>query len=65
MASPPSPGSSSSPLELPDLIYPPLPWALQKAPPKASLSPIQARQARPLVLNLVEAIHWVSFPLSF
>lgn len=69
MATPPSSGSaagaSSSPMELPDRIYPPLPWAFQKAPPKSSLNPTQASQARPLVLNLVEAIHWASFPLGF
>jgi hypothetical protein len=52
-------------MELPDRLYPPLPWAFQKAPPKSSLNPTQARQARPLVLNLVEAIHWASFPLGF
>jgi len=57
--------ASGSPLELPDRIYPQLPWAFQKAPPKASLNPTQARQAQPLVLNLVEAIHWASFPLGF
>ena len=56
---------SGSPLQLPDLIYPPLPWAFQKAPAKTSLSPGQARSARPLVLNLIELIHWASFPLGF
>lgn len=60
MASP-----SPSPLERPDLIYPPRPWSFQKAPPKTSLNPRQAHDARPLVLNLVEAIHWASFPLGF
>ncbi|MFM7264857.1 MAG: hypothetical protein ACKOZW_04555 [Cyanobium sp.] len=54
-----------SPLERPELIYPPRPWAFHKAPPKASLNPRQAHDARPLVLNLVEAIHWASFPLGF
>jgi hypothetical protein len=56
---------TGSPLQLPDLIYPPLPWAFQKAPAKTSLNPIQARSARPLVLNLIELIHWASFPLGF
>ncbi len=56
---------SGSGLALPDLIYPPLPWGFQKAPPKQSLNPAQARSARPLVLNLVELIHWASFPLGF
>ncbi|MEY2645213.1 MAG: hypothetical protein RLZZ611_1862 [Cyanobacteriota bacterium] len=60
-----TPGASLGPLELPDCIYPSQPWACQKAPPKTSLNPTQARQARPLVLNLVEAIHWASFPLGF
>jgi len=60
-----TPDASVSPLELPDCIYPSEPWAYQKAPPKTSLNPTQARQARPLVLNLVEAIHWASFPLGF
>lgn len=55
---------ASSPLELPDLIYPALPWAFQKAPPKTSLNAAQARSARPLVLNLIELIHWASFPLG-
>ena len=40
-------------------------WAFQKAPPKTSLNPDQARSARPLVLNLIELIHWASFPLGF
>ncbi len=62
----PTPGPpAGSPLELPDLIYPPLPWAFQKASPKHSLNPSQARTARPLVLNLIELIHWASFPLGF
>jgi hypothetical protein len=68
MSAAPPPGSAApggSPLELPDLIYPPLPWAFQKAPPKTSLNPAQARSARPLVLNLIELIHWASFPLGF
>lgn len=66
MARSPSPGTpTESPLALPDLIYPALPWAFQKAAPKTSLNPSQARQARSLVLNLVEAIHWASFPLGF
>ncbi|QNI70972.1 hypothetical protein [Cyanobium sp. NS01] len=57
--------AAGSPLELPDLVYPPLPWGFQKAAPKTSLSPALARTARPLVLNLVELIHWASFPLGF
>jgi hypothetical protein len=68
MSAAPPPGSATpggSPLELPDLIYPPLPWAFQKAPPKTSLNPAQARSARPLVLNLIELIHWASLPLGF
>lgn len=68
MPPPSTPGSadaSGSDLGLPDLIYPPLPWGFQKAPPKQSLSPAQARSARPLVLNLVELIHWASFPFGF
>ncbi|MFN9933574.1 MAG: hypothetical protein ACK55R_11510 [Cyanobacteriota bacterium] len=68
MPSAPLPGSAppgASPLELPGLIYPPLPWAFQKAAPKTSLNPTLARSARPLVLNLVELIHWASFPLGF
>lgn len=68
MSNPPPASSTTpggSPLELPDLIYPPLPWAFQKAAPKTSLNPDQARSARPLVLNLIELIHWASFPLGF
>jgi hypothetical protein len=61
---PPSP-PAGSPLELPNLTYPPLPWAFQKAAAKTSLNPAQARTARPLVLNLIEGIHWASFPLGF
>jgi hypothetical protein len=57
--------SGGSPLALPDLIYPPLPWAFQKAPPKTSLNPAQSRSARRLVLNLIALIHWASFPLGF
>lgn len=56
---------SDAGLALPDLIYPAVPWAFQKAPPKTSLDPKQAHQARPFVLNLVELIHWFSFPLGF
>ena len=68
MPSAPLPGSAppgGSPLELPGLIYPPLPWAFQKAAPKTSLNPTLARSARPLVLNLIELIHWASLPLGF
>lgn len=61
----PAAGSvSGSGLALPDLIYPAFPWAFQKAPAKTSLNPAQARSARPLVLNLIEVIHWASFPLG-
>ncbi|MBE9153788.1 hypothetical protein [Cyanobium sp. LEGE 06113] len=64
-ASPSQTPAAGSPLELPDLLYPPLPWGFQKAAPKTSLSPALAHTARPLVLNLVELIHWASFPLGF
>ncbi|HEY9800135.1 MAG TPA: hypothetical protein V6D25_07235 [Leptolyngbyaceae cyanobacterium] len=53
-------------LELPDNIYPDSTWAFQKASPKTSLEDIgQAQTARQVILNLIELIHWASFPLGF
>lgn len=58
--------SNLSPLELPNKIYPEHPWAFQKAAPKTSLVGVgQAQTAKPFILNLIELIHWASFPLGF
>ncbi len=52
----------TSPLELPDKIYPEYTWAFQKGSPKTSLESIgQSQTAKQSVLNLIELIHWASF----
>lgn len=61
-----SPHLDSSPIELPDKIYPERTWAFQKASPKTSLESLgQSKTARQGILNLIELIHWASFPLGF
>lgn len=55
-----------SPMKLPNKIYPEYAWSFQKAAPKTSLEPIdQSQNAKPFILNLIELIHWASFPLGF
>lgn len=55
-------------LGFPTLIFPELAWGWDKAPPKASLAALptpQTASAAAWKLNLIEAIHWASFPLGF
>lgn len=62
----PSQHSNQAPLGLPNKIYPESTWAFQKATPKTSLEGIgQSQTAKPFILNLIELIHWASFPLGF
>lgn len=50
------------------LIFPDLQWQWERAPPKPSLDMLptpQGKNAAAWILNLIETIHWASFPLGF
>lgn len=49
------------------VIFPNSTWQWQRAPPKPSLDMLPTKQganAAPWILNLIETIHWLSFPVS-
>jgi hypothetical protein len=61
-------GTDAGPYGYPNVIFPATAWAWQKAAPKTSLSELptpQQQTATPCWLNIIEAIHWFSFPLGF
>ncbi|GIL62577.1 hypothetical protein Vafri_16772 [Volvox africanus] len=65
-SSSPSASESEHEMQNPATFFPDTNWPAQKAPPKASLVPLnQAQHAGELTLNVVEFIHWLAFPLGF
>lgn len=64
----PAPPPASEPLGFPGLIFPALAWSWQRAPPKDSLTKLpwpQDKTAAAWILNVIELVHWASFPLGF
>jgi hypothetical protein len=62
--------AADNPMAAPKLTYPPSDsehlWSWQKAAPKTSLAAFGTTEtALPYSLNLIEAIHWISFPVGF
>ena len=60
-------GGDSGPPGNPNvIIYPGTGWGLSKPEPKASLYDVgTADSAKAPILNLIELVHWISFPIGF
>eukprot|EP01038_Epipyxis_sp_PR26KG_P013417 gene13417-17991_t len=48
-----------------NVTFPSVSWAWQRAPPKSFLNEAQKKNAGSTMLNVIETIHWISFPVGF